>query len=79
MELRKSKALGVFDDHHGGVRNVDADFHDSCGHEDLGFVLAEALHDFFFFFAGEAAVQQAKLELRKNFARQALVFFRGGF
>src|SRR5258708_5110712 len=52
---------------------------DGGGDEDLGFVFAEALHDFFFFVAGEAAVQEAKLELGKNFARQALVFFHGGF
>src|SRR6266700_3155176 len=40
---------------------------------------AEALHNFFFFVAGEAAVEEAELELRKNFAREALVLFHGGF
>src|SRR5438034_65036 len=42
-------------------------------------VSAEALHDFFFFVAGEAAVQQAELELGKDLAREALVLFHGGF
>src|SRR5712692_10565567 len=79
VELGKAEALGVLDDHDGGVGDVDADFDDSGGDEDLGFVLAEALHDFFFFIAGEAAVQEAELELGKNFAREALVLFHGGF
>src|SRR5713226_5246050 len=79
VELGKAEALGVLDDHDGGVGDVDADFDDSGGDEDLGFVLAEALHDFFFFIAGEAAVQEAELELGKNFAREALVFFHGSF
>ena len=28
MELRQAEALGVLDDHHGGVRHVDADLDD---------------------------------------------------
>src|SRR5260370_153265 len=42
MELGEAEALGMLDDHNGGVGDVDADFHHSCGHEDLRFVLAEA-------------------------------------
>ncbi len=57
MELGKAEALGVLDDHYGGVGNIDADFDDSGGDENLDFVFAELLHDFVFFFAGEAAVQ----------------------
>src|SRR6266852_1499716 len=79
MELGEAEALGVLDDHDGGVGDIDADFDDGGGDEDLRFVFAEALHDFFFFVAGEAAVQEAELELGKNFAREALVFFHGGF
>src|SRR5713101_353037 len=79
VELGQAEALGVLDDHDGGVGNVDADFDDSGGDEDLGFVFAEALHNFFFFVAGEAAVQEAELELGKNFAREAFVFVDGGF
>src|SRR5882762_3744605 len=79
VELGEAKALSVLDDHHGGVGDVDADFHDGGGDEDLGFVFAEALHDFFFFVAGEAAVQEAELELWKNFSRQSLEFFNGSF
>jgi hypothetical protein len=79
VELGEAEALGVLDDHDGGVWDIDADFDDGSGNEDLCFVFAEALHDFFFFVAGEAAVQEAELELGKNFAREAFVFFHGGF
>jgi len=63
VELGEAEALGVLDDHDGGVGDVHAHLHYSCGDEDLRFVLAEALHDFFFFVAGEAAVQEAELEV----------------
>src|SRR6266478_2574389 len=79
VELGEAEALGVLDDHDGGVGDVDADFDYGGGDEDLRFVFAEALHDFFFFVAGEAAVQETELELGKNFAREAVVFFHGGF
>src|SRR5713226_3825234 len=79
VELGEAEALGVLDDHDGGVGDVDADFDYGGGDEDLRFVFAEALHDFFLFVAGEAAVQEAELELGKNFAREALVLFHGGF
>ena len=44
MQLRQPKALGMLDDHHGGVRNIHADFDDRGGHQNLHFVLAELLH-----------------------------------
>ena len=57
MELGEAEAFGVFDDHYGSVGDIDADFDDRGGNEDLHFVFAEALHDFIFFVAGKAAVQ----------------------
>src|SRR5882762_9986290 len=79
VELGEAEALGVLDDHDGGVGDVNADFNDGGGDEDLRLVFAEALHDFFFFVAGEAAVQETELELGKDFAREALVFVDGSF
>src|SRR5579864_508213 len=69
MKLREAETLRVFDDHDGGVRHVHPNFNDCGGHENLDFVFAKALHDFFFFLAGEAAMQQAELEFWKNFLR----------
>ncbi len=79
MQLRKAKALGVLNDHDRGIGNVDADFDDGGGHENLDLIAAKFLHDVFFFFAGEAPVEQAELEFRENGFRKALVFLDGRF
>ena len=79
VELGESEALGVFDDHHGGVGHVDADFDDGCRDEDLRFVFAEALHDFVFFLAREPPVQQAELQFWKNLSRQPFVLLHRRF
>src|SRR5258708_696909 len=79
MQLRQAEALGMLDDHYGGVGNIDADFDYGGGDEDLDFIFVEALHDIVFFFAGETAVQQAEAQLGKHFARQAFVLVDGGF
>ena len=56
----------MLNDHDRGVGDVDTDFDDSSGHENLNIVAAEFLHDVFFFFAGKAAVEQADLEFGEN-------------
>src|SRR5205807_2817727 len=78
MKLGEAEAFRMLDDHDGGVGNVDADFDDGGGDEDLRFVSAEALHDFFFFVTREAAVQKTELQFGKDFARKALVLLHGG-
>ncbi len=60
MKLCEAEAVGMLDDHHGGVRNVDADFDYSGGDQDLDFVAAKLLHDGIFFVIFQAAVKQAK-------------------
>jgi len=57
MKLGKPETLGVFDDHYGGVGDIDADFYDGSGNQDLHFVFAEALHYFVFFVAGKTPMQ----------------------
>ncbi len=79
VKLGEAEAFGVLDDHGGGVGDVDADFDDRGGDEDLRFVFAEALHDVVFFFAGEAAVEEAEFQFRENFFGEALEFVDGGF
>ena len=44
MELGEPEALGVLDDHDGGVRHIDADFNHCGGDEYLHFVALEASH-----------------------------------
>jgi len=79
VELGKAETLGMFDNHYGGVGDVDADFYDGGCDQNLQFVFAEALHDIVFFFAGEASMQEADLHFRKNFFGKALVLFDGCF
>jgi len=79
MELGEAEALGVLDDHDGGIGDVHADFDDGGGDENLRFVFAETLHDFSFSSLERRPCKRPKLELGKNFARQALVLFHGGF
>jgi len=40
-----------------GVGDIDADFYDGSGNQDLHFVFAEALHYFVFFVAGKTPMQ----------------------
>ena len=44
MELRQAEPLGVLDDHHGGIRHVDADFDDGRRHEKLDLARRERPH-----------------------------------
>jgi len=66
VELGEAEALGVFDDHHGGVGDVDADFHDGCRHEDLGFILRKRCNDFFFFVAERRPCKRPSLSFGKT-------------
>src|SRR4029077_14578308 len=79
VELGEAETLGVLDDHYGGVGNVYADFDHGGGHQDLDFVFAKALHHVIFFYAGQAAVQQAQFQLGKNFFRQSLILLHRSF
>src|SRR5689334_11923362 len=79
VKLGEAEAFGVFDDHDGGVGDVDADFDDGGGDENVRFVFAKAFHDGVFFFAGKAAMKEAELELRKYFFRKTLELIDGGF
>ena len=45
MQLGDAEAVGVHDDHHSGVGDVDADLDDRGGDEDLGLTVSEAIHD----------------------------------
>ncbi len=68
--MRQAKAVGVFDDHDGGVRNVDADFDDRGCDQHVDLAALEFAHDVFFFVRVEAAVQQADVQVGKNLVAQ---------
>jgi len=58
MELREPKAPACSHDHYGGVRHVDADFHDRCRDETCA-SFCESSHDFVFFVAGEPSMHRS--------------------
>ncbi len=49
MELREAEALGMIDDHEGGVGDVDADLDDSGRDEDVKIAARELAHGDLFF------------------------------
>ena len=59
MKRRKPETLGVFYEHNGGVRNVYADFNNSCADEQLYLARSKAAHDFVLFRALHFTVQQS--------------------
>ena len=73
MKRREAKALGVLDQHHGGVRDVDTDFDHRGRDQDVELARFELLHHAFFLFARQTAVQQAHAELGKNVVRELFI------
>jgi len=76
VELGEAEALGVFDDHDGRW-DVDADFHDGGGDENLRFVFAERCMTSSFSSLESGRAQEA-LALEKLLAT-SLVLFHGRF
>ena len=59
VELGEAEALGAFDHHDGGVGDIDADFDDGGGDQDVELAIAEGVHDGGLGFVLEAAVEEA--------------------
>ena len=77
MQLRQSKALGVFDDHDVGIGHIDADLDDGGGDQNLQLIAAKILHHRHFFRCGHLAVQQPDLILRIDLLGQFFCQGRG--
>src|SRR5579885_43967 len=73
VQLRETEALGVLDDHHRGVRHVNADLDDGRRDEYLYLARDEAAHDLFFLRSLHPAVQQSDREVRKDAVAQVFV------
>ena len=63
MQLRQAEALGVLDDDHRGVGDVDADFNDGGGDKDAELAVAKFAHDRIALFSSHPAMGQADAEL----------------
>ena len=78
MELREAEAFGVLDEHHGRVRDVDADLDHRRRNEDVDLAVAESAHGIVLRGRVEAAVQERHSAMRKATGAQILVFLRRG-
>jgi len=78
VELGEAEALGVVDDHDRGVGDVDANFDDGGGDEDVDLATLEAGHGDLFVIGGEAAVEQAEAEAGERAVAEFVVHFGGG-
>ena len=58
VQLRDAVALGVLDEHHGRVRDVDADLDHGRGHEHVGAAAGERRHRLLLLARAHLAVQQ---------------------
>ena len=72
VELREAEALGVLDDHHRGVRHVDADLDDRRRDEHLYLAGDEAAHHLLLLRRLHLPVQQPDGEVREDAVAQVL-------
>ena len=77
VQLGDPVALGVLDEHHGGVGDVDADLDDRRRHEDVRLPRREALHRLGLLARAHLAVQQDDLEVLELRLAQPLELGRG--
>ena len=78
VQLRDAVALGVLDEHHGRVRDVDADLDHRRGDEHVGAAGGERRHRLLLLARAHLAVQQHDAEVLELAAAQALELGRGG-
>src|SRR5499433_1196058 len=77
MQLREAEALGMLDEHHGGVGHVDADLNDRGGDEEVEGTILELAHHALLLGEAEPPVQESHSSLRKDLALEALGHLRG--
>ena len=78
VELGEAEPVGAVDEHDGGVGDVDADFDDGGGDEDVELGVAEAAHHAVFFAGRQAAVHEADAEVGEDLVGEAFVLVDGG-
>ncbi len=78
MKLGEAETVCMFHHHDGGVGDVDADFDDGGGDEDVEFAAFEAGHGDLFVVGGHAAVEEAEAEAGEFGGLELGVHFGGG-
>lgn len=75
VELGEAKSFGVFDYHDCGGGDVDSDFDDGGGDEDIEFLVFESGHDGVFFFWSHFSMEEFNFSV---FEYLANAFIFGG-
>src|SRR2546423_7818108 len=75
VQLRQTKALGVFNYHHARIGNIDADLEHSRADQRMRFAPSETLHDLLFLSRCHPAVKQFASERMQAFT--PLIVFGG--
>lgn len=78
VKLRETEAFGSFDEHDGGIGNVDPDFDDGCRDEDIELPGFERLHDRILFLGFLPAMEEADAEIGEDFVLEPCVLGGGG-
>src|SRR5439155_26881267 len=73
MQLRQTKTLRVFNQHHASIRNIDTDLENSCADQRVCLTAPKALHDLLFFSRRNAAVKQFTPKRMKAFPPQLVL------
>ena len=63
MELCQSKALGIIDNHHAGIGNINADLDDRSRHKNINRIGRKSSHRLGLFTRIHATVQKANAEV----------------
>ena len=66
MKLGKSETLGIFYDHHGGVRHIDSDFNHRGRDKNTGGSTYKLLHLVIFFSRFHLTVYHTDLDIGKK-------------
>ena len=77
VQLGKSKAFRVFDDHESCVGNIDADLYDRSRDQDLNFATRKCSHPLLLFGALHAPMEKTDPQVGKNFRLKIFGHFGG--
>lgn len=79
MQLGKSESVGVLDNHHSCIGDVDTDFDDGCGDEYMDISVLKLSHYVFFFSRFHFSIEESHGKFGKDFSRKFFVFGFDGF
>lgn len=77
MKLRKTEAVGIFDDHDRSIGNIDAHFDDRGRNEHIDLSCAERFHDRTLLFSSKPSMKKSHARRRKHLALEDLGMLLG--